>query len=120
MYFTDATDLSTFQKRGGKPMVYHGGADSSVSVNDTLRWYEGVARQSGGNAQDFARMYVVPGAALRARTVRWVTSPPDCDRRARLHFDHSSLNHPKYPGKRPCPLIRLSSVRRSHSPRPQR
>ncbi|VTU46151.1 Tannase and feruloyl esterase (plasmid) [Variovorax sp. SRS16] len=61
MYFTDTTDLSSFRKRGGKLMVYHGGADSSVSINDTLRWYEGVARQSGGNAQDFARMYVVPG-----------------------------------------------------------
>jgi feruloyl esterase len=61
MYFTDATDLSPFKRRGGKLMVYHGGADSSVSLNDTLRWYEGVARQMGGSAQDFARMYVVPG-----------------------------------------------------------
>lgn len=61
MYSTDATDLSPFKRRGGKLMVYHGGADSSVSLNDTLRWYEGVARQMGGSAQDFARMYVVPG-----------------------------------------------------------
>jgi len=61
MYFTEATDLSPFKRRGGKLMVYHGGADSSVSLNDTLRWYESVARQMGGSAQDFARMYVVPG-----------------------------------------------------------
>jgi feruloyl esterase len=61
MYFTDATDLSAFQKRGGKLMVYHGAADSSVSLNDTLHWYDGVARRMGAGTQDFARMFVVPG-----------------------------------------------------------
>lgn len=61
MYFTDATDLSRFKRRGGKLMVYHGGADSAISANDTLRWYQGVNQQMGGNAQDFARMFLVPG-----------------------------------------------------------
>lgn len=61
MYFTDATDLSAFRQRGGKLMVYHGGADSSVSVNDTLRWYDGLSREMGAHAQDVARMFVVPG-----------------------------------------------------------
>ncbi|MES2533850.1 MAG: tannase/feruloyl esterase family alpha/beta hydrolase [Pseudomonadota bacterium] len=61
MYFTDATDLSAFRQRGGKLMVYHGGADSSVSVNDTLRWYDGMSKQMGNGTQDFARMFVVPG-----------------------------------------------------------
>ena len=61
MYFTEATDLSPFQRRGGKLMVYHGGADSAISLNDTLRWYEGVAKQMGSRTQDFARMFVVPG-----------------------------------------------------------
>src|SRR4030095_8356719 len=65
MYFTDATDLSPFKRRGGKLMVYHGGADSSVSLNDTLRWYERVARPIGRSGQDFAGMYVVPGMTHR-------------------------------------------------------
>ena len=61
LYFTDSTDLSAFNKRGGKLMVYQGAADSSVSVNDTLRWYNAMNTAMGGNAQSFARMYVVPG-----------------------------------------------------------
>jgi feruloyl esterase len=42
-------------------MVYHGGSDSSVSVNSTLRWYNAMNSAMGGNAQSFARMFVVPG-----------------------------------------------------------
>lgn len=61
MYFTDSTDLAPFKGRNGKLMVYHGGADSSISLNDTLRWYDGMNAQMGGSVQDFARMYVVPG-----------------------------------------------------------
>jgi feruloyl esterase len=61
MYFTDTTDLAPFRQRGGKLMVYHGGADPAISLNDTLRWYDGVGQKMGGNAKDFARMFVVPG-----------------------------------------------------------
>ncbi len=61
MTFTDATDLNTFKARGGKLMVYHGVSDATVSVLDTLRWYEAMNRKMGGNAQDFARAWVVPG-----------------------------------------------------------
>jgi hypothetical protein len=61
LYFTDSTDLSAFTARGGKLMVYQGAADSSVSVNDTLRWYNAMNSAMGGNAQSFARMFVVPG-----------------------------------------------------------
>lgn len=61
LYFTDATDLSAFAGRGGKLMVYHGAADSSVSVNDTLRWYEAMNRAMAGQARSFARLFVVPG-----------------------------------------------------------
>jgi feruloyl esterase len=52
MYFTDAADLTAFKRHGGKLMIYHGGADSAVSVNDTLRWYEGVARQMGATPRN--------------------------------------------------------------------
>jgi feruloyl esterase len=61
MYFTDSTDLSALRQRGSKLMVYHGAADSAVSVNDTLNWYTDMNKAMGGQAQDFARMYVVPG-----------------------------------------------------------
>lgn len=61
MLFTDSTDLTAFHQRGAKLMLYQGGADSSVSINDTLRWYTAMNVKMGGNAQDFARMYVVPG-----------------------------------------------------------
>jgi hypothetical protein len=61
LYFTTNTDLSAFRNRGGKLMVYHGGSDSSVSVNATLRWYNAMNSAMGGNAQTFARMFVVPG-----------------------------------------------------------
>lgn len=61
LYFTTQTDLSAFKNRGGKLMVYHGGADSSVSANATLRWYNAMNNAMGGNAQGFARMFLVPG-----------------------------------------------------------
>lgn len=61
LYLTTATDLSAFRGCGGKLMVYHGGSDSSVSVNATLRWYNAMNSAMGGNAQGFARMFVVPG-----------------------------------------------------------
>jgi feruloyl esterase len=63
MTFTDAVDLSRFKGRGGKMMIYQGASDSSVSVKDTLRWYDAMNVQMGSRAQDFARMYVVPGMA---------------------------------------------------------
>jgi len=61
LYFTDATDLSALRERGGKLMVYHGGADSAISLHDTLRWYQGVQRDMGPGTAAFARLYVVPG-----------------------------------------------------------
>ncbi|NBS74509.1 MAG: tannase/feruloyl esterase family alpha/beta hydrolase [Betaproteobacteria bacterium] len=63
MTFTDNPDLSRFEKRGGKLMVYHGASDSSISVKDTLRWYTQMSHRMGGRAPEFSRMYVVPGMA---------------------------------------------------------
>jgi len=63
MTFTDAVDLSRFKGRGGKMMIYQGASDSSVSIKDTLRWYDAMNAQMGSKAQDFARVYVVPGMA---------------------------------------------------------
>lgn len=55
-----STDLSPFARRGGKLLVYHGAADGVFSVNDTIRWYEGVLEDTP-EAQTIARLFVVPG-----------------------------------------------------------
>jgi len=57
----DATDLNDLRRRGAKVLVYHGVSDPIFSVADTERWYRGVDRRSGGRADDFARLYRVPG-----------------------------------------------------------
>ena len=56
-----ASDLSTLRRRGGKLMVYHGVADGVFSTEDTVAWYENLGRAQGGDASDFARLYLVPG-----------------------------------------------------------
>ena len=67
MTFTDALNLSAFTSRGGTMMLYQGASDSSVSIKDTLRWCDATNAQmesrTGSNAQDFARMFLVPGVA---------------------------------------------------------
>lgn len=59
----DAEDpkLAVLQAHGGKLIVYHGQADGVFSVNDTIRWYEKLAENSGGDAGAFARLFTVPG-----------------------------------------------------------
>jgi hypothetical protein len=57
----DATDMNDVRRRGAKIIVYHGVSDPIFSVADTERWYRGIDRSSGGRADDFARLYRVPG-----------------------------------------------------------
>jgi hypothetical protein len=61
LYFTDNHDLSAFKAHGGKLMLYQGGSDSSLSMNDLLNWYNAMNKQMGGDAQGFARLFLVPG-----------------------------------------------------------
>jgi feruloyl esterase len=61
MLYTDSTDLSAFGNRGGKLIVYHGVSDSSVSINDTIAWYDAMNAAQGGNARTFARLFAIPG-----------------------------------------------------------
>ena len=56
-----ATHLNDVRARGAKMLVYHGVSDQIFSVKDTERWYRGVDRHSGGRAEDFVRLYNVPG-----------------------------------------------------------
>jgi feruloyl esterase len=57
----DAFDLADLRRRGAKVLVYHGVSDPIFSVDDTERWYRGVDHRSGGRAEQFARLYPVPG-----------------------------------------------------------
>ena len=54
-------DYNDVRRRGAKMIVYHGMADAIFSVEDTVRWYEGVDHGSGNRAEDFVRLYRVPG-----------------------------------------------------------
>lgn len=114
MLFTDATDLSPFNQRGGKIMIYQGAADSSVSVNDTLRWYNAMSAQMGSGTQSFARMFVVPGMNhcsggpatdsfdMLPQLTKWVESgtPPDsviASASTPAYFNTSSRTRPLCP-----------------------
>ena len=54
-------DLSLLKGRGAKLMIYHGTSDPIFSSDDSVAFYEGLRASNGGNAADFARLYLVPG-----------------------------------------------------------
>jgi feruloyl esterase len=55
-------DLSAFQRRGGKLVLWHGWADEAIPPTGTLDYYQRLTRRSGGLArtQDWARLFMVP------------------------------------------------------------
>lgn len=57
----DDPELAEFRDAGGKMIIYHGVADQVFSVNDTANWYSKLDKNNGGNAEDFALFYPVPG-----------------------------------------------------------
>lgn len=58
----DAADpkLTEFQAKNRKLIVYHGDSDPVFSVNDTINWYEKLAKNNKGDASSFARLFVIP------------------------------------------------------------
>ncbi|MCR6482357.1 tannase/feruloyl esterase family alpha/beta hydrolase [Amycolatopsis sp. OK19-0408] len=50
-------DLSAFQRRGGKLVLWHGFADQAIPPAGTLDYYQ---RLTHGRPQDFARLFMVP------------------------------------------------------------
>ena len=59
---SDNPDLRAFQRRGGKLIMLHNTADLAVSPVATMEYYEAVVRGTGPKvAQQFVRLYVVPG-----------------------------------------------------------
>jgi feruloyl esterase len=57
----DATDMNDVRRRGAKILVYQGVSDPIFSIADTERWFRGVDRTSGHRADDFVRLYPIPG-----------------------------------------------------------
>jgi feruloyl esterase len=55
-------DLSAFQKRGGKLIVYHGWSDAAIPPQNAIDYVDSVAAKMGaGNIEGFLRLYMVPG-----------------------------------------------------------
>jgi feruloyl esterase len=85
------TDLSAFQRRGGKLMMYFGWADPQLNPRMGVEYYEQVVDKMGASTADFFRLYMVPGMFhcgggvgtsvfdVATPLVKWVESstPPD-------------------------------------------
>lgn len=54
-------DLTAFRERGGKLILYHGWNDPSISPLNTVDYYEQVDSVAAGEADSFARLFMVPG-----------------------------------------------------------
>ena len=55
------TDLSRFQKRGGKILMYFGWADPALNPMMGVEYYEAVAARMGTHTTDFFRLFMAPG-----------------------------------------------------------
>lgn len=53
--------LKTFYKNKGKLIIYQGQSDPVFSTVDIVDWYERLNKNYKGKADDFARLFVVPG-----------------------------------------------------------
>jgi len=56
-------DISKFRDRGGKIILFQGWADPIVPVEQTIKFYNGLVSEFGGQAKTeaFARLFMVPG-----------------------------------------------------------
>jgi len=56
------TDISAFEKKGGKLILLHGTSDQMVSVNSTIGYYKDLQQRYGKDELNkFVRFYLVPG-----------------------------------------------------------
>jgi feruloyl esterase len=56
-----STDLAAFRSRGGKMVIVHGVSDPVFSIKDTMNWWTDVNRLNNGHADEFVRLFAVPG-----------------------------------------------------------
>jgi hypothetical protein len=71
------TDLTRFQKRGGKLLMYYGWADPALNARMGLEYFEQVAKRMGPETGGFFRMYMMPGVfhcggGVGAGSVNWL------------------------------------------------
>lgn len=72
-------DLSAFEARGGKLLMFSGSADSCVPYHATLDYYERVVDRFGSLArvQTFFRYYIIPGMGHSLGSGAGITRQPD-------------------------------------------
>ena len=63
VYSSSHPDLSKYNGRGGKLIIYQGWADAIVTPLRTVDYYNDVTKAAGGraNTEKFARLFMVPG-----------------------------------------------------------
>lgn len=54
-------DLSAFQERGGKLILFHGWSDPALPPTATIDYYRSAAARLGRKADETIRLYMVPG-----------------------------------------------------------
>jgi hypothetical protein len=55
------TDLSAFQKRGGKLLMWYGWADPALNPLMAVEYYQAVLERMGSATRDFFRLFMLPG-----------------------------------------------------------
>lgn len=63
IYNSDSTDLTAFQRSGGKLILYHGFSDPLISPYGSIDYYESVVRRFHGlpATQRWFRLFLLPG-----------------------------------------------------------
>jgi feruloyl esterase len=58
-----STDVAAFDAHGGKLIFLHGMADGIFAPQDTIDYVDALKREHGARADDFTRLYLIPGMA---------------------------------------------------------
>jgi len=110
-------DLSAFQKRGGKLILYHGWADAAIPAVNAINYYDSVNKKMGADkAAGFVRLYMVPGmqhcAGGSGATSFGQLGTPDGDR---FHSVDAALEAWVEQGSAPAEII--AAKRKSNDPK---
>jgi len=57
----EPAEFNRLRERGGKVLLFHGTADPIFSSDHTQDWYRALDTHLQGQANDFARLYLIPG-----------------------------------------------------------